>query len=46
MQWVKELALSLQFLGSLLWLGFDHWPGELPHDAKKKKTENSSLRKT
>jgi len=24
-QWLKELALSLQQLGSLLWCGFDIW---------------------
>ena len=24
-QWVKDLALSLQWLGSLLWCGFDPW---------------------
>ena len=27
MQWVKDLALSLQWLRSLLCLGFDSWPG-------------------
>ena len=26
-QWVKNLAWSLQCLGSLLWCGFDPWPG-------------------
>ena len=26
MQWVKDLALSLQQLGLLLWCGFDRWP--------------------
>ena len=26
-QQVKDLALSLQWLGSLLWLGFYPWPG-------------------
>ena len=26
-QWVKELALSLLCLGSLLWHRFDPWPG-------------------
>ena len=25
-QWVKDLALSLQQLGSLLWQGFSYWP--------------------
>ena len=25
-QWVKDLALSVQQLGLLLWLGFDPWP--------------------
>ena len=27
MQQVKDLALSLQWLGLLLWRGFDPWPG-------------------
>ena len=27
-QWVKDPALSVQQLGSLLWLGFDPWPGK------------------
>ena len=26
-QWVKDLALSLQWLGSLLWCRFDSWLG-------------------
>ena len=26
-QWVKDPALSLQRLGSLLWCGLDPWPG-------------------
>ena len=26
-QWVKDLALSLPWLWSLLWLGFNPWPG-------------------
>ena len=30
-QQVKDLALSLQQLGSLLWCGFDPWPWELPY---------------
>ena len=25
-QWVKDLVVSLQWLGSLLWHGFDPWP--------------------
>ena len=36
----KDLVLSLQWLGLLLWLGFDPWTWELPHAtgmAKKKK---------
>ena len=28
-QWVKDPALSLPWLGSLLWRGFDPWPGDL-----------------
>ena len=38
--WVKDLALSLKWLDSLLCGGFDPWPGQLPHAAgmgKKKK---------
>ena len=27
-QWVKDLALSLQWFGLLLWPGFDPWPGK------------------
>ena len=26
-QWIKDLVLSLQQLGLLLWCGFDPWPG-------------------
>ena len=29
-QRVKDLVFSLQWLGLLLWRGFDSWPGELP----------------
>ena len=25
-QWVKDLVFSLQWLGSLLWHGFNPWP--------------------
>ena len=33
-QWVnKAMVLSLQRRGSLLWHGFNPWPGELPHAA-------------
>ena len=37
-QWVEELVLSLLWLRSLLWHGFDPWPRECPHavgEAKK-----------
>ena len=27
LQWVKGAALSLQWLGSLLWRGLNPWPG-------------------
>ena len=30
-QWVKDLALSLQQLRLLLLRGFNSWPGELSH---------------
>ena len=38
-QWVKDLALSLQWLWVLLWLGFDPWPREfhMPWTQPKKK---------
>ena len=46
-QWVKDLALSPQQLGSLLQLGFDPWPGNFhmprarPKRIKKKKKKNA-----
>ena len=39
-QQIKDLALSLQWLGWLLWHRFESWPRELPHAvgaAKKEK---------
>ena len=39
-QWVKDPTLSLQWPWSLLWHGFDPWPGNLhmaSGAAKKKK---------
>ena len=48
-QQVKGLALSLQWLGRLLWRGSDPWPGELPHagdtagEKKKKSHRIASL---
>ena len=42
-QWIKDLVLSLQPPGSLLWCGFDSWPGNFhmlraqPKRKKKKK---------
>ena len=50
-QWVKDLALSLQWLGSLLWCRFDSWPWDwgLPSATgmakkKKKKERNGSCK--
>ena len=47
-QWVKDLALSLLWLGSLLWWGFSTWPGNIcmpqacpPHQKKKLKRKNN-----
>ena len=44
-QWVKDLALALQQLWSLLWSRFDPWPGNLympqAQTGKKKKKKNS-----
>jgi len=39
MQQIKDLALSLQWLGSLLWHRFSPWPGNvhMPWVKKKKK---------
>ena len=28
-EWIKDLTLSLQWLGSLLWRGFHPWPRNL-----------------
>ena len=38
-QWVQDLVLSLQQLGSLLWRRFDPWPGNfhVPPQLRKKK---------
>ena len=45
-QWVQDLALSLQHLGLLLWHGFNPWPRNFhmpqmqpSHPPLKKKTE-------
>ena len=41
-QWVKDPALSLQWLGSPPWRGFDPWPGNchmLQAWPKKRKEE-------
>ena len=43
-QWVRDLALSLLWLGLLLWHGFDPWPGNFHmlcmwQKKKKKKKE-------
>ena len=36
-QWVKDLVLSLLWLGSQLWYEFDPWPGNfMMQDGKKK----------
>ena len=43
-QWVKDLALSLQCLGLLLWRGFSPWPKNFHMlqvwGRKKKRCEN------
>ena len=38
-QWIKDLTLSLQQLGSLLWYEFNSWPGNfrVPWAEEKKK---------
>lgn len=35
---VKDLMLSLQWLGLLLWQRFGPWPGELPYAVSQKNT--------
>ena len=46
MLWVKDLALSLQQAGSLLWHGFNPWPRNFhmpqmrPKKKKKKKKKS------
>ena len=39
MQWVKDPALSLQWLGSLLWLGWDPQPRHFQVQPKTKHTK-------
>ena len=41
-QQVKDLAWSLLWLGLLLWLGFDPWPGNF-HMAQAQPTEKNNL---
>ena len=38
---VEDLVLSLQWLGSLLWLWFDPWPGDVhePQEQPNKKVQ-------
>ena len=36
-QWVKDLALALQRLGSLLWYRLDPWPRNFHRQEGKKK---------
>ena len=44
-QWVKDLALSLLWLGSLLWHKFDPWPWNLhmPWTWPKKQSKVKSI---
>ena len=39
-QQVKDPVLSLQWLGSVLWLGLDPWPMEIPHATGVAKKQN------
>ena len=41
-QWVKDLSLSLQWLGLPLWCGFDPWPRNF-HILKKKQKKKKPL---
>ena len=44
MQWVKDSALSLQWLRLLLWHGFHPWPWEHPHAVGRAKKEREEGR--
>ena len=39
-QWVKDLALSL------LWCGFDSWPGKFPYAVSMDDNNNNQRQKT
>ena len=41
-QWVKDPALSLQWLGSLLWLRFDPMAWIFPHASSEAKKKNAA----
>ena len=49
-QWLKALALSLLWLGLLLWHGFDLWPRSFHmlqgQQKNKTKTKNNNNKKT
>ena len=45
-QQVKDPVLSLQWLGSLLWLGFHPCPGNFHYSARKKEQNNAIYSKT
>ena len=45
-QRVKDLALSLQWLGSLLWFGFDRWPWGIPHARSITQKKKQNKKKT
>ena len=44
-QWVKDPAWSLQWLGSLLWHDFNSWPGKF-HRHKSGKKKKKKKKKT
>ena len=48
-QWIKDLALLVLWLWSLLWHGFDPWPGNLcmlPGARKTDKQTNKQNKKS
>ena len=42
-QWVKDLVLSLQWLGLPQWCGFDPWPGNFHRYGQKQTNKKTKV---